>query len=360
MRDAFFGIYADYTALLGTSKIILLFLLAMLSLVLIDNKNYKNETRRLLNPAVFLLSLWSGIAYAAVVLISSKKRAVYIAGIILFVTLIALSGDFVISSNAYKCSVYYYTNNLMAVLSAVCIAVFFVIYYMISRQLFCNKGDQILFMALVVLMHAFDFYSEKAAVFSLFLSPVTIGSIVIHDVMPLLLWLYLVYEDTILNLLKNSADTQDDIEEIPEEWDMKKHKIINIRNMAIAFTVFLIVFVAAVFVLNKKINSLYDATVLLENAANTKMAVYELKGNDGTVTLTLMVSPDGTVSAIGGGEKTNEVQSYEFIKKHSERIDRWYLYGDDEENTCVYDYCKDKGIEIGEAFVISGIEKLER
>ena len=139
---------------------------------------------------------------------------------------------------------------------------------------------------------------------------------------------------------------------------MKKHKILNIRNMAIAFALLLVLFVASVFVLNNKINSLYDATVVLENAANTKMSVYELKGDDEDVLLTVMVSPEGTVTVVGGGSETEGVNTYEFIKKYADKVDKWYLYGDDDENKGAYDFCKDKGLKITETYVISGVEKL--
>ena len=50
-----------------------------------------------------------------------------------------------------------------------------------------------------------------------------------------------------------------------EEWDMKKHKIINARNLAIALGLVTVILLASIVVLNNKINTLYDATVNLQN-----------------------------------------------------------------------------------------------
>lgn len=62
-----------------------------------------------------------------------------------------------------------------------------------------------------------------------------------------------------------SAGVDEEDEDYLEEWDMKKHKIINARNLAIALAVIAVILLASVFVLNNKINTLYDATVNLQN-----------------------------------------------------------------------------------------------
>lgn len=359
MRDAFLGIRQSYFELTGNSKIVVLFLVAMLALVLLDKNIDEDEERRLTNPAVFLLSIWSGIAYTAVVLLKSLKRTVAAVFALLTIAIIALSGQFVVSKEAYKSSIYYGSRTMILVLSAICILIFLLIYYLISVQLFKSRVDRIQFMLCVIVLHLFGFYSEKSIEFSLFLSPLTISSIIIHDIMPILLWIYLIYEDKIKEAFIGDQTETIDTDEIPEEWDMKKHKIINIRNMAIAFAVLTAIFVVSVFVLNRKINSLYEATVALGNAANTKMSVYEMNGADGNVALTLMVSPEGSVTAIGGGEKINGTECYDFIKKHAEKVDKWYLYGNDDSNMGAYNFCIENGIKVTDTFVISGIDKLE-
>ena len=359
MRDALLRISSFYSELTGTSKILLLFVISAIAVILIDEKDNSDSKRRRITPTVFLLSLWSLISYAVVRILSGKKKLVFMLGLLFSAVAIALSGHFVISEKAYTASVYYYTNSTITVLSAICIVIYFVIYYMIARQLFSLRSDRIAFMVLTVWLHLFDFYSEKAAVFSLFLSPVTISAIIIHDVLPLLLWLYLIYEDKIKQLFTSEDLEDENLDDYMEEWDMKKHKILNMRNMSIAFAVLLIAFVASVFVLNNKINSLYEATVVLENAANTKMSVYELKGATGTVEMTINVSPEGSVTVYGGGREGNGTEAFELIKKYTDTVDKWYLYGKDEDNKGAYDFCIERGLIVNETYLISGIEKID-
>ena len=364
MRDALTGIIADYRGFVGNSKIVTLFLISMLALIFIDEKklgkNNESIERRRLNPTVFLLSLWSMAAYVGVMLTASKKRIYLIAGMLFSIVAIVLSGNMVFSDTAYKASVYFYTDNKITALCIVCIFFYVLIYYLISRQLFSKRAERLQFMFYVILLHLFGFYSEASASCSLILSPVTVQSIIIHDVMPLLLWLYLMYQEQIDRWLKadNESDT-DDSEEIPEEWDMKKHKILNIRNMAIAFIVLVIVFIASIFVLNKKINTLYDATVVLENAANSKMTVCELKDAKGNVSLTLMISPEGSATVIGGGDSTQGTECYDFIMKYADKVDKWYLYGEDEVSKGAYDFCIENGMQVDDAYVVSGLEKID-
>lgn len=360
MRDALLRIGSFYKEATGTSKILILFIISIATLILIDENDDTNIRRRRVNPTVFLLSLWSAVSYAIVRVLSGKKKLIIAVGLLFSFIAIALSGGFVVSDEAYKLSIYYYTNSTVTILSVICILFYFIIYYMISRQLFNLKADRATFMGVVFVLHLFDFYSEMAAKFSIFLSPLSISSVVIHDVMPLLLWLYLVYEDRVKEYFAGEETTDvTDTDDYMEEWDMKKHKILNMRNMAIAFLVMLIAFAASVFVLNNKINSLYDATVVLENAANTKMSIYELKGEDGKVKLTLMISPDKTATVYGGIGDENGTEAFDLIKKYTDKVDKWYLYGDDSENKSVYDFCIDRGLKVNETFIISGIEQID-
>ena len=59
-----------------------------------------------------------------------------------------------------------------------------------------------------------------------------------------------------------------------EEEDMKNHKIINSRNIAIALLVVVIMLFGSVFVMNRKINNLYMTTV------NLQEQVEELKNKE--------------------------------------------------------------------------------
>ena len=366
MREALLGIVEAYFSLFGTSKIVLLFLVSVLTMILIDEKRDGNDERRRITPTVFLLSIWAGIAYALTRIIPCKKKLNYILGLLFSATCIAIAGGFIISESAFEASGYYESSIAITILSVILTILYLAVYFMISKQLYTERNDRMIFMMLSIWIHLFGFYTEEAAKISLFLSPVSIGSIVIHGLLPILLWLYLKYEDKIKDYFSEQTLQSDDIEnansddfeEIEDEWDMKKHKIINIRNMAIAFLALLIVFVAVTYVLNSKINSLYNATVVLENAANTKMSVYELKADDGSVVLTLTVSPDGTAVAVDGGAEENGQESFEFIKDHVDKVNKWYLFGKEPENKGAYDFCVERGLVIDETYVISGIKQI--
>ena len=168
--------------------------------------------------------------------------------------------------------------------------------------------------------------------------------------MPFTLWVYLVYEK---NKLQEEETIDDDVtdEFYEEEWDMKKHKILNMRNMAIALGMLLVAMIACVFLLNYKINNLYSATVALEEAARGKVSMYEYipEGSD-HAQATLMVSGDGNVSVYGGGAKENGQGLYEFITEHTLNVDRWYLYGHDDDNIGAFDYCRNLGITVDKCY----------
>lgn len=357
MKDALAGIFASAAELTGTSKIHVLFIAAVIAIILIDENTGTDEKRRRINPTVFLLSLWSGISYAAVRLLSGRKRSVFLAGAAFLTAAFVLSGGFVISDKAYDNFAYYYSGNLMSVFSVIAILAYFLLYYLISVQIFDKKSDRALFMFFEIVLHLFDFYSIKASEFSIFISPGSTHSVIIHGVVPLVMWLYLVNEEKIKKALESEED-DDNSDDIPEEWDMKKHKILNMRNMAIAFAVLFVAFMASIFVINRKINSLYDATMLLENAANTKMTVDEIRDEFGMVAITVMISPEGSVTVVGGGPKSVGTECYETVSKYTNKVDKWYLLGESEADRAAYDFCKEQGVFVSETFIVKGVEKV--
>lgn len=360
MKEAFASVITSASELIGTSKIHILFVLSLIAIIIINEKVDEKDKRRRINPTVFLLSLWGGVGYAVVSLFSGKKRHIYLIGTAFCLASIILSGNFVVSEASYENFSYYYGSSLMCAISAVAIAAYFIIYYFLAKQLFKTKSDKILFMIIALIMHLFDFYSVKASEFSIIISPASTKSIIIHGLMPFALWIYLKYEEKITAYLKPADDENDENdEEIPEEWDMKKHKILNIRNMAIAFIVFIVAFAASVFVINKKINSLYDATLLLENAANTKMTVDEIRDEFGMVAITVMISPEGSVTVVGAGPESVGEKCYETISKYSNKVDKWYILGSDEDDKAAYEFCKKQGIFVSETYEVKGIEKVE-
>lgn len=121
-------------------------------------------------------------------------------------------------------------------------------------------------------------------------------------------------------------------EDISEEWDMNRHKIINARNLAIALGVLAVSLIFVVIVLNNKINKLYDATVNLQAELNGRCSMYEF-APEGKVEGYLLRAGDGTLSFIGGGSEKNADELRDFLSKYGNSITNWYVYGNDDENS---------------------------
>ena len=367
MKEAISGLMSSFDTVIGTSKIVPLFLVSLLFIIFLNKEN-KETKRRRINPTVFLLSIWSGIAHAFVEIVASansnkddkgNKKPNTFAIILFFVVAVVMSGGLVFTDIAYENSIYYFTDIRVTVIATVAIVSYFAMYFLISGRLYENRTDRFLFMIAVILLHTFEYYSAALLKISIFMSPLSIPSIVVHDVLPFILLCILNYEEDIKAFINRNSDvtSEDNLEEIEEGWDLKKHKILNIRNLTAVLAVLVLIFAGAVFVLNSKINSLYDATVLLENAANDKASIHELKDGNSTVA-TLIISSDGDVTVIGGGDSSNGNNLHEMINKYSEgKVTKWYLLGDDEENRGAYNFCKDMGINISSTYVINGIEE---
>lgn len=350
MRDAILELVTSYKTFFGTSKILLLFVVAILAI----NYVYSNDDtkRRRINPTVFLLSLWSAVAYAFTLFVKkSKSKGIVV--ILLAIISAYLAGGFIFTEEMMHYSIYYYTHYVITIASIAAIISFFAIYYLISKELFEDKYERLMFMVFVLILHLFAGYSEAAISVSLFLYPLSVGSLVIHDFMPFILWIYLMYDRNHEEI--NSEEIEND-ENYEEEWDMKKHKILNMRNMAIAFAVLLVVFVASIFILNSKINNLYNATLNLQKATEDKISVFEFKLDSSDEAIAkLMMSGDGTATLIGGNGE--EQKLYDFIKNYTEKIDEWYLYDDADRDSL--DYCVSKGISVKKSFYITGVEEVK-
>ena len=92
MKEAIFELVTSYKAFFGTSKILLLFAVALL-LICYMNSNDDTKRRRII-PAVFLLSLWSMVAYAFTLMLKKSKWRDLIV-VLLAITSAYLTGGFV-------------------------------------------------------------------------------------------------------------------------------------------------------------------------------------------------------------------------------------------------------------------------
>lgn len=139
-----------------------------------------------------------------------------------------------------------------------------------------------------------------------------------------------------------------------EEWDMKKHKIINARNLAIAMGILTVMLIAFVFILNNKINSLHDSTANLQRDLDSRCSMYEFTTNSGKVEGYLMKGSDGSTTMIGGGSAENADALYSFLEEYGYSLTNWYLYDGEEENVGAYLVCTtEKGISVDNVYVLS-------
>ncbi len=190
---------------------------------------------------------------------------------------------------------------------------------------FNEKSSRQLAFSTVCLMNIFGYQSDLLAGVTLLLKWFGSGVFIVHGIAPVIAAI-LVYRTEHYKKKEQSS------EEYPaEEWDMN-HKFINSKNLAIAFAALALVLVAVVFVLNNKINRLYDATVNLQNDINSKCSVYEYASSEGDVAAYLLKGSDGSITVIGGGGEENAYDLGEFITSHGGHVDKWYVYSEDDEN----------------------------
>ena len=164
--------------------------------------------------------------------------------------------------------------------------------YLCYRKLFdeiFEKSRSEVYMALLILelINIYGYYSDALESFSLLTGYFTGWGILMHVLIPLAAAALIkrtrsaIAEKAAESIsgtgqMRTSVDitgqenmaSVTETEDYQEEWDMKKHPIINARNLAIALAVLAVVLLASIFVLNNKINTLYDATVNLQNQLN--------------------------------------------------------------------------------------------
>ncbi len=138
-----------------------------------------------------------------------------------------------------------------------------------------------------------------------------------------------------------------------EELDMKKA-----RNLAIAIGVLAVVLIAAVFILNNKINKLYAATVNLQTDMNSRCSIYEFVPEGGVSAGYLIKGSDGTLVFIGGGGRENADELSVFFEKYGNNIDKWYIYGEDEENAGAMHELIDAGLVNAEKIYVTDAKEL--
>lgn len=236
---------------------------------------------------------------------------------------------------------------IFTVLPAPILILYYLGYFRFIGLMFEDGRKVMPAMCFVALLNIWGYWCEGLTSFSLLMSWYSDAAFVLHGLLIIVgICLLKRSAKSVANEDNNSDDevrinTSDksgeeneicEDEDYLEEWDMKKHKIINARNLAIALGVMVILLVAVTLVLNKKINDLYAATVNLQDDLNSRCSVYEFAPDGKDVEGYLLKGSDGSITFIGGGDASNAGSLSEFIQKYGTQISNWYIYSNDEKD----------------------------
>ena len=232
----------------------------------------------------------------------------------------------------------------------------------------------LLFMLFIMLLQLFGYQSGFLIRTTLLFSYFSEEAFFIHALLPFILWFVLDRADRkrerffiedgrqkqeeAVRALKppaegEAADESDELTESEEEWDMK-HKFINTRNLAIAVLALFVILAGTVFILNRKINNLYTATVSLQESMGDGVRVYEFipEGEESAVAY-VAKQTNGALIVIGGGPKEFGDQLFDFLESYGGAVDAWYLKGKTPEDTGAYEACLNLGTKVGAVYYMS-------
>jgi hypothetical protein len=146
------------------------------------------------------------------------------------------------------------------------IPLYYCIYYLAAGKLLNDPADRWFMMLCICLLNLWGYQSEYMIPCTMLCSWYTGTAFVVHGLLPLAVYLLadkfrIYYEET-----PNEEYTEANIDDYykQEEEDMKNHKIINARNLAVALLIVVIMLIGSVYIMNRKINSLYEVTVNLQ------------------------------------------------------------------------------------------------
>ena len=202
------------------------------------------------------------------------------------------------------------------------IALYYLCHMAVIERILSRRRDKLIAFAAIAALHLWGYQSEALIPATLLISWFGTWVFVIHGLLN-------VVAATAVACAGNRP--QRDVQ--TEEWDMKDHRILNARNLAIALGVLALALIATVFVLNSKINRLYDATVNLQEDINGRCSVYEFAPDGGEVAGYLLKGSDGSVTFIGGGPAGNSDMLRDFLEVHGNDVRKWYLYGEEESDS---------------------------
>ncbi|MCR5108922.1 MAG: hypothetical protein K6B28_12270 [Lachnospiraceae bacterium] len=238
---------------------------------------------------------------------------------------------------------------IFSILPFVMIPVYYAFEWSLSGKLFGNdKNIRLLMMLFFNIIQIWGFFDEKVMFLNVIMSYYRGSTFFVYAILPMILWFILDHLEK-KKEADGDLDTETTFDEDEEELDMKNHRIVNARTVGIVLIISVILFAAAVYILNKKINSLYDATVALETRMGEGIDIKEF--DDGSNTCYVIIKKDGMDVYGGSGEEKRE-ELLDYLKGFDKKIDTWYLTKGSKEDKASYEYCKDKGLKVDRALYI--------
>ena len=257
--------YNDYR---GTGKLLALFLVSVLIIcILKDSHDTRDRSGALVHPFLFVISPMAGIGYAFTLVFerypgytiskeAGKKTVLYriLTAALIFLTL-SLSGRFV-----------FLKTETDGILPFLLIPVYFAVYILLAGRLFSDRRSKWFMAACILVLNLWGYQSEALLPVTMFSGRFSLPAFIVHGLLPLILWVLIDKYDKYMesSLTPDSSCMEETDYYEWEEEDMKNHKIINSRNIAIALLIVVIMLFGSVFVMNRKINNLYRTTVDLQ------------------------------------------------------------------------------------------------
>ncbi len=259
---------------------------------------------------------------------------------------------------------------------------YYSIEWSLARKLFSSGRDPVrrslIMMLVFILLHIFGYQSFHTIEYTLLFSYFSEKVFLVHGLLPVILWFILDHfekkqrildrkeallkqEEAIRALSPKTGEKEEaekegqekegqkkegTIEAFEEEWDMK-HRIINSRNLFIAFIILAVLSAGSIFILNRKINSLHEAAVGFEEELNKSMRLYEFIP-EGAEDAKAFVArqKNGALIVTGGGGKEYGDQLFDYISGFNAPVEAWYLYSKNPEDTGAMKVCRERGTEI--------------
>ena len=218
-----------------------------------------------------------------------------------------------------------------------------------------DKNARYFLLLCLEMFNFFGYQSDYLINYTLLFDWFSENFFVVYIVLPLILLLILMKPRKRVEAPVNKNDSVIESDYyLWEEEDMKNHKYINARTVAVALVVVVIAMAGCIYIMNNKINSLYNTTVNLQTQVNDNCTIHEfIPEESGAVEAYLLVQSDGSVVVFDGGNEDYVEGLYDFVTEYGKTVTSWYVNGNSQGDMAGVDYCKDKGLEVKKLYVLN-------